>query len=305
MDARDLADLLVLRAVAEQGSFTRAAQALGRSQPAVSQAIAGLEARLGQPLLLRSTRSLRPTEAGQRLIARMTPALDDLETALSDLRDSRDRPSGPLRITSLRYPAEHILMPALIDFRRAYPEVEVAVRVQEGFEDLVGTGQDAGVRLGLHLAQDVTALRIGPDMPIAVVAAPDYADRHGLPETLQDLARHDCIGYRLASADTVFRWQFVQDTRPVSLSHRTGLVVDDGDTLVAAALAGAGLAWVLEPLVRDHLTAGRLVRCLTPYCPVWPGYHLYYRHRKQKSPALSAFVDTLRRHPAAAAGRGG
>lgn len=294
MDRRDLADLLVFQAIAEAGSFTRAAARLGRAQSGLSQTVAALEARLGVPLLARSTRSVRPTEAGQRLLDQVAPALRQIESGLADARQERDRPSGTVRLTVMEYPARAILVPALSGFLARYPGVRVDVHVSDRFTDIVGGGFDAGIRFGTHLEKDMVAVPIGPDVKAAIVAAPSYYSRRGRPAGLEHLAAHDCLNYRTASHGDVFRWMFQQGGRTVEIPVEGPATFNDAPVMIEAALAGLGLAYTFSLHVAAHLAAGRLESCLDEFCPVWSGYHLYFPSRHQKSAALSALVAFLR-----------
>ncbi|RFA26242.1 LysR family transcriptional regulator [Alkalilimnicola ehrlichii] len=294
MDRRDIADLLVFQAIVEAGSFTRAAARMGRAQSGLSQAVSALEARLGVPLLARSTRSVRPTEAGQRLLEQVAPALRQIESGLLDVRQERDRPSGTLRLTAMEYPARAILVPALTEFLASYPGVRVDIHVSDRFTDIVKGGFDAGIRFGTHLEKDMVAVPVGPDISAAIVAAPAYYARRGRPERLEDLEAHDCLNYRTASHGDLFRWMFRQGARTVEIPVKGSATFNDAPVMIEAALAGLGLAYAFEPHVAEHLASGRLETCLDQFCPVWSGYHLYYPSRHQKSAALSALVQLLR-----------
>lgn len=294
MDHRDLADLLVLQAVAEAGSFTRAAARLGRAQSGLSQAVRALEGRLGVPLLARTTRSVRPTDAGRRLLEQVLPALRQIEGGLSEVGQERGRPSGQLRLTVMDHPARAILVPALAGFLSRHPDVTVDLHVSDRLTDIVEGAFDAGIRFGTHLERDMVAVSIGPDIRATVVGAPAYLARRGRPERLEDLSAHECINYLLASHGDVYRWMFRQGERTVEMAVGGRVVVNDGPVIIEAALAGLGLAYTFEPHVAEHLAAGRLERCLEAFCPTWSGYHLYYPGRHQKSAALTALVDHLR-----------
>lgn len=298
MDRRDLADLLLLQAIADAGSFTRAATQLGRVQSGLSQAIGELEARLGVTLLARSTRSVRPTEAGQRLLDHVVPALRQIETGLMEVQHQRDQPTGTLRLTAMEYPARAILVPALGEFLARYPGVLVDIDVNDRFTDIVGGGFDAGIRFGTHLEKDMVAVPVGPDMKVAIVAAPSYFARRGRPNSLRDLAEHDCINYRAATHGDLFRWMLRDGTRTVEVLVGGSTILNDAPVMMQAAVAGLGLAYTFEPHVDQHLASGHLETCLEQFCPMWSGYHLYYPGRRQKSAALSAFVELLkqRRH---------
>lgn len=297
MKREDLSDLAAFLAVAEERSFTRGAIRLGLSQATLSQTVSNLERRLGLRLLARTTRSVRTTEAGQRLLETLRPAFADIDGQLQALTALSDTPSGTIRLNTIRYPARALVLPALSGFRRAYPGVKVEISIEDAFTDIVAGGFDAGIRFGHQVEKDMIAVPIGPDARAAVVATPDYFERYPKPENPRDLARHDCINFRLASAGNIYRWQFWENGRALDVKVDGGLTVNDGDTLEEAALAGQGLAYLFEDQVAEHLRSGRLVRCLEDWCPPSPGYHLYYPTRRQKTPALAAFVEALRYRP--------
>lgn len=294
MDRRDIADLLILQAIVEAGSFTRAAARMGRAQSGLSQAVSALESRLGVPLLARSTRSVRPTKVGQRLIEQVTPALRQIEDGLAEVRQEHDRPSGTLRLTVMEYPASAILIPALPEFLARYPSVKVDIHVSDQFTNIVAGGFDAGVRFGTHLEKDMVAVPVSPDVRVAVVASPTYYARYGRPEQLKDVTAHACLNYRTASHGDIFHWLFQQGEQNVEIPVEGPGIFNNGPVMIEAALAGLGLAYVFEPHVAEHLASGRLETCLEKYCPLWSGYHLYYPSRHQKSAALSALVKHLR-----------
>lgn len=294
MDRRNLQDLLVLQAVAEGGSFTRAAAALGRAQSGISQSIRSLEKRLGTPLLNRTTRSVSLTDAGERLLRRTAPAFREISEGLSDAASASDSVSGVLRLTMADFPARKIVGPTLKRFMTLYPRISLDIHVGDRFDDIVEKGYDAGIRLGTHLENDMIAVPVGPEMRAVVVASPAYLSDHPTPRTIEDLREHDCINYRTASHGDNFRWRFRQGSRSIDVPVTGRLMVNDAPLLVETALSGVGLAYTFEPFVVEELASGRLVRCLADVCPVWPGYHLYYPGRDQKSKALSAFVDHLR-----------
>jgi DNA-binding transcriptional LysR family regulator len=294
MDRRDLPDLQLFQVVAEEGSFTRAALRLGRAQSGISQAIAALEQRIGLPLLARTTRNVRPTEAGQRLLNSLNPALRLIENGLTELREARGGVVGTLRLTSIEYPARAIMIPALSGFMEQYPNVTVDLSISDRLTDIVEAGFDAGIRMGAHLEQDMSALPLGPDLRAVVIGSPVYFARRGRPENLEDLAGHACLNYRNASHSDLFRWSFRQGERRLEMAVKGPLISDDAHVLIEAALAGQGLIYLFEPFVSAHLAAGRLQTCLEEFCPLWSGYHLYYPGRQQKSAALAALVDYLR-----------
>lgn len=294
MKREDLSDLAVFLAVAEERSFTRGAIRLGLSQATLSQTVSNLERRLGIRLLARTTRSVRTTEAGERLLETLRPALADLDAQIQTLAAMSDTPTGTLRLTTIGYPARALVLPALSGFHKAYPGVKLEISVDDAFTDIVAGGFDAGIRFGHRVEKDMIAVPIGPDIRVAVVATPNYFERCSKPENPRDLSRHDCINFRLASAGNIFRWQFWDKGRLLDVKVDGSLTVNDGDTLEAAALCGLGLAYLFEDQVTPHLESGALVRCLEKWCPPAPGYHLYYPTRRQKTPALAALVETLR-----------
>lgn len=293
MRREDLPDLVAFAAVANERSFTRAASRLGMSQPALSHAIRALEKRLDLRLLARTTRSVAPTEAGQRLLETLQPALDAIDSQLQSLETMRHGLAGTVRITAVRHAGTSIVLPALRQFREQYPGIKIELSLDDAFTDIVAGGFDAGIRLGDHVEKDMIAQAIGPDVRAAVVASPDYFERFPVPKSPRDLDDQDCIGYRLAGSGEPYRWQFARAGRPVTVSVAGSLMVNDGDALVRATLEGQGLAFTFEHYVLDHIAAGRLVRVLEPWCPSQPGYRLYYASRR-KSPALAAFIAALR-----------
>ena len=290
----ELADLAIFAAVAEARSFTRAAARLGRSQPALSQTVRRLEERLRLRLLTRTTRSVAPTPAGEQLLATLRPAFGDIEARLEALGELREQPSGSLRLTAGRHAAETVLWPALLRLAERYPDVTVEVVVSAALVDIVAERFDAGIRLGEQVAKDMVAVRIGPDLRMAVVGSPGYFARHGVPETPHDLTRHRCGNIRLPTAGGLYAWEFERDGRAVNVRVDGPFVVNDMDPLVEAALRGAVLAMVMEDMVAPTVADGRLVRVLDDWCPPFPGYHLYYPSRRHPSSAFTALLHELR-----------
>jgi DNA-binding transcriptional LysR family regulator len=293
MDRRDLMDLMLFQAVAEAGSFTNAAAKLGRAQSGISQSISALEQRLGTPLLARTTRNVRPTEAGQRLLATLTPAFRQIDEGLTALKEARVGVVGTLRLTAIEYPARAILVPILTAFLERYPNVTVDLDVSDRLTEIVGAGFDAGIRMGAHLEQDMSVLPLGPDLRAVVVGSPEYFARRGTPDRLEDLSDHACLSYRQPSHDDLFRWSFRQGERRVDMSVGGPFITNDVHVMIEAALCGQGLTYLFEPMVSEHLASGRLQTCLEPFCPKWSGYHLYYPGKHQKSAALTALVDFI------------
>jgi DNA-binding transcriptional LysR family regulator len=294
MPGTNLNDLQAFRTVATERSFTRAAAQLGVSPSALSQTLRGLEARLGLRLLARTTRSVAPTEAGERLLRTLGPAFDEIEAALGSLAALRDRPSGTIRLTAAEHAADAVLWPALERLLPAYPDITVEVQVDNTLVDLVSGRFDAGIRMGELLDQDMVAVRIGPDLRMAVVGAPAYFARRPPPRTPQDLTAHACINLRLPTRGGIYAWEFEKDGREVRVRVEGPLVFNVAPPMLRAALAGLGLAYVFEDQVQAYLVDGRLVRALADWCPSFPGYHLYYPSRRQPTPAFALLVEALR-----------
>jgi DNA-binding transcriptional LysR family regulator len=258
MQRDELGDLSAFMAVARQRSFTRAAVDLRTSQSALSHAVRRLEARLGVRLLARTTRSVSPTEAGEQLLTTLEPALDDIEAKLGALRDMRDKPAGPVRITCSRHAANSLLWPAIHAVLGDYPDIEVELSIDSALTNIVADRFDAGVRLGESLEKDMIALRIGPDLRMIVLGSPDYLKRHGVPETPRDLTAHRCINLRMATRGNLYAWEFEQDGRPLNVRVEGSLIVNDSTFAVQAALDGHGLACTVEdPVTLGHVAAGR------------------------------------------------
>jgi DNA-binding transcriptional LysR family regulator len=294
MNRDDASDLLAFLAVARERSFTRAAAKLGLSQSALSQTVRALEERLGVRLLARTTRSVAPTQAGEQLLKTIAPKLDEMDAALAALGDLRDKPAGMIRITSTEYAAEAVLMPALAKLLPNYPDIKVEVAIDYGLSNIVTAQYDAGIRPGELVDRDMVAVRVGPDLRMAVVGAPIYFATRKKPRTPQDLTGHSCINLRLPSHGGVYVWEFEKGGRALNVRVDGQLMFNGAGALLNAALAGFGLAYVMEGHARPHITAGRLVRVLADWCPPFAGYHLYYPSRRQPSPAFSLLVDALR-----------
>lgn len=286
--------LATFATVARERSFTRAAAKLGISQSALSQQVQNLEERLGVRLLTRTTCSVAPTEAGERLLSTISPKFDEIEGAIADLRSLRDRPAGTIRLTAGEHPAVSILQPALARFLPDFPDIKVELIVDYGFADIVAQGFDAGVRLGEQLEKDMVAVRIGPEMRMAVVASPAYFARHPVPQTAEDLTSHNCINSRLPTYDTIFQWGLEKDGHHLKLRSEGQLVLNTLGLRIAAALDGMGIAYLPEDQILAHIAAGRLVRVLDDWCQPFPGYHLYYPSRKHPSAAFSLLLDRFR-----------
>jgi DNA-binding transcriptional LysR family regulator len=294
MPRQTINDLIAFQAIARERSFTRAAARIGVSTSALSHTLRGLEERLGIRLLTRTTRSVSPTDAGERLLAAIGPHFDGIEAELAALSTMRDKPAGSIRITTGTHAAETILAPALASLLPDYPDIHVELSLNAGFIDIVAERFDAGVRLGETIAQDMVAVRIGPDMRMAAVASPQYLAAREAPQTPHDLARHACINLRFPTHGGLYAWEFEKDGRAVNVRVTGQLTVNDIALARQAALDGLGIAYLPENFVRPAIEAGRLVHLLAPWCPPFPGYHLYYPSRRQQSRAFSVLVEALR-----------
>ncbi|RRI05819.1 LysR family transcriptional regulator [Mesorhizobium tamadayense] len=297
MARENVNDLLAFLAVARERSFTRAAAKLGVSQSALSHTIRALEARLGLRLLTRTTRSVSPTEAGERLLVGVGPRFDEIEAELAALSELREKPAGTIRITAGEHPAETILWPALARLLPDYPDIKIEVIVDYGLADIVAERYDAGIRLGEQVAKDMIAVRVGPEMRMAVVGAPVYFANHKPPRTPQDLTGHNCINLRLPTYGGIYAWEFEKAGRQLKVRVEGQLVFNTAALRLNAVLAGSGLAYLPEDQAMRYLAGGELVRVLADWCPPFPGYHLYYPSRRQPSPAFALLVDALRYRP--------
>jgi DNA-binding transcriptional LysR family regulator len=287
-------DLAAFAIVAKERSFTRAAAKLGVSQSALSQTIRALEERLGLRLLTRTTRSVAPTEAGGRLLQTVAPRFEEIQAELASLNELREKPAGTVRITAGEHPAISVLQPALKRFLPDYPDINVEIIVDYGLTDIVAAGYDAGVRMGEQVAKDMIAVRIGPEMRMAVVGSPGYFERHPRPRTPQDLTVHKCINTRLPTYGGLFPWGLEKGGREVKVRGDGQLVFNNLALRLHSALDGLGVAYMPEDQVLSHVKGGRLIRVLEDWCPYFPGYHLYYPSRKHSSPALTLLTDVLR-----------
>lgn len=287
-------DLISFMVVARERSFTRAAAQLGVSQSALSHAMRNLESRLDVRLLTRTTRNVAPTEAGEKLYQRLSPHLQDIELELTALRDTRDRPAGNIRLTAGEHAMDTVLWPRLKPFMQTYPDINIEVTVDNGLTDIVDERFDAGVRLGEQVARDMIAVRIAPDMCMAVAASPAYLATHGIPETPHDLQQHRCINMRLPTRGGLYAWEFERDGVPLRVRVEGQLILNCLPQRIDAAEAGLGLVYVPEDSVSEAIAAGRLQRVLTDWCVPFPGYYLYYPSRRQHTTAFALLVETLR-----------
>jgi DNA-binding transcriptional LysR family regulator len=293
MQRTDLSDLAAFVAVAKHRSFRRAAVELRVSPSALSHAIRGVEERLGIRLLNRTTRSVAPSEAGERLLARLRPALLDIADAVEDVNAFRDTPTGTLRLNVPR-PAAHLLLaPVMARFLRANPQMHLEIVADDGLVDIVSAGFDAGIRLGESLERDMIAVAIGPLQRFAIVGSPAYFDGREKPRTPADLRDHACIRYRFPSG-VLYRWKFEKRGRALEVDVDGPLTLGEPELMARAALDGVGLALAFEGYVEAPIAAGRLVRVLADWCPTFPGFHLYYPSRRQVPAGLRAFIEMVR-----------
>jgi len=294
MQRGNLDDLSAFLIVAREGSFTKAAAKLGISQSTLSYTIKELEPRLKLRLLTRTTRSVSPTAAGERLLHNVGPRLEEIEAELAALGELREKPAGTIRITTLEFAADSILVPKLAKLLRAYPDIKVEIVIDYGLTDIVAQRYDAGVRNGEQVAKDMIAVRIGPDARMAVVGAPSYFKGRAEPKKPQDLIGHNCINLRLPTHGGLYAWEFEKGNRELKVRVEGQFTFNSTGPMLNAAVAGLGLAYVPEGLVQPHIAKGRLTRVLADWCPPYPGYHLYYPSRRQPSAAFALLVDALR-----------
>jgi len=287
-------DVLAFVHVVREGSFTRAAAVVGVTPSALSHAIRGLETRLGVRLLTRTTRSISPTEAGERLFTSVAPRFEDIDAELAAVKELRDKPVGTIRITSAEHAANSILWPKLSKVLHQYPDINVEITVDYTLSDIVSQRYDAGVRIGDQVAKDMIAVRISPDLRIAVVASPAYFAKRARPKTPLDLEQHNCINLRLQTHGGLLPWDFSKDGHETKFRVTGQWVFNNSSPIVRAALADYGVAFVPEDMVLEHIAAGRLIRVLDKWCAPYPGYHLYYPSRRQSSRALGVIVEALR-----------
>ncbi len=294
MRREEMADLTAFLAVAEERSFTRAAARLGMSQSALSQIVRKLEERLELRLLTRTTRSVAPTDAGERLLETLAPALNDLDARIAELSALRGKPAGVIRITSVEHAAETVLWPVLKSFLRTYPDIIVEIVLEYRLTDIVAERLDAGVRLGEQVDKDMIAVRISPDIPMVIVGAPGYLDRQPRPKVPQDLLAHQCINLRLGASREHAPWRFKKGQREPHVRVDGPLAFNSLPMIREGALDGFGLAYLPHDMVQHLLDEGRLVSVLADWCPPLPAYHLYYPSRRQQLPAFTLLVEALR-----------
>ncbi|WP_017349227.1 LysR family transcriptional regulator [Pantoea sp. A4] len=287
-------DLIYLVMVAQERSFTRAAAKLGVSQSALSHAIRGLEERLNVRLLTRTTRSVAPTEAGERLVQSVEPMLNDIEKALVSVQEKQGNISGNIRITAGEHALTTTLWPLLKPFLQQYPEVNVEMSVDNTLTDIVSGRFDAGVRLGEQVEKDMVAVRIGPDWSMATVATPDYFAQHGIPATPYELQHHNCINMRLPTLGGIYNWEFRDGDREIKVKVEGQLIFNNLSSRIDAAVSGMGIAYVPEDSVKSLIAEGKLQRILQAWCTPFSGYYLYYPSRKQHTAAFAKLIDAVK-----------
>jgi DNA-binding transcriptional LysR family regulator len=293
MERTDLSILAAFLAIGEDRSFTKAGKRLGVSPSAMSHAIRGLEEGLGVRLLSRTTRSVAPTEAGEQLLARLRPALTDVQDALDQLSGLRDKPAGRVRLLVPRLAGTTVLGPRLAKFTSDYPDVVLDITADDSRLDIVAGGFDAGIHFGEYIQKDMIAVRVSKDHRAAIVGSPAYFKSHSKPKTPHDLLKHRCINFRHGTAG-VYRWEFDKGKKSLSVAVNGPLIVDDVETLVRAAIDGIGIAFVSDERVASELARGGLVRVLEAWCQPFPGFFLYYPSRRQQPAALSALISALK-----------
>ncbi|ELN9317633.1 DNA-binding transcriptional regulator PgrR [Escherichia coli] len=294
MKREEIADLMAFVVVAEERSFTRAAARLSMAQSALSQIVRRIEERLGLRLLTRTTRSVVPTEAGEHLLSVLGPMLHDIDSAMASLSDLQNRPSGTIRITTVEHAAKTILLPAMRTFLKSHPEIDIQLAIDYGLTDVVSERFDAGVRLGGEMDKDMIAIRIGPDIPMAIVGSPDYFSRRSVPTSVSQLIDHQAINLYLPTSGTANRWRLIRGGRKVRVRMEGQLLLNTIDLIIDAAIDGHGLAYLPYDQVERAIKEKKLIRVLDKFTPDLPGYHLYYPHRRHAGSAFSLFIDRLK-----------
>jgi DNA-binding transcriptional LysR family regulator len=294
MGPENIKDILAFLAVAEERSFTRAAGKLGVSQSALSHAVRGLETRLGVRLLSRTTRSVAPTEAGERLIRNVAPRLEEIEAEIAAVADLGEKPAGTIRITAIDHVVDSVVWPRLASVLEQYPDVRVEIATEYRMVDIAAERYDIGVRYGDQVQKDMVAVRLTEDVPMTIVAAPRYFETHKVPTSAQDLARHNCITLRLSGSGGIYAWELRDGVRPVEVRVAGQVTFNGAYQMLQAALSGYGLAFLPEEMTQPHVDAGRLHRVMDDCCPSFPGLYAYYPSRRNSSKALRLVVEALR-----------
>jgi len=297
MIRENMNSLVAFITVATEKNFTKAAAKLGVSQSALSHTIRELEARLNIRLLTRTTRSVSPTEAGQRLLERVAPHVDEIQQELISLSELRDKPAGTIRLTTTEFVIDHLLWPKLIDFLPQYPDIHLELNIDYGFTDIVAERFDAGIRNGEQVANGMISVRIGPDMRMAVVGSSQYFALHPRPITPQDLTAHQCINLRLPTYGGLYAWEFKKGEQELNVRVKGQVIFNTSTQMLHAALNHFGLAYLPETMVTPYLENHQLIRVLDDWCPTFAGFHLYYPHRRNASPAFRLLVEALKYRP--------
>jgi DNA-binding transcriptional LysR family regulator len=292
--AHNLNDILVFLAVARERSFTRAAAKLGMTQSALSHIIRGLEERLGVRLLTRTTRSVSPTDAGERLLQNVGPRLEEIEAEIAAVSDLGDKPAGTIRITAIDHVVDDVLWPRIAPLLPQYPDLHVEISADYRLVDIAAERYDIGVRWGDQVEKDMIAVRLTPDVKMMIVGAPSYFSHRPVPASSQDLMKHNCINLRLASSGGLYAWELRHDGQDLEVRVRGQLVFNSAYQILQAALDGCGLAFIPEDLAGEHVRAGRLTSVMADWCPSFPGLHAYYPSRRQNSRALALVIDAIR-----------
>jgi DNA-binding transcriptional LysR family regulator len=291
---QNLKGLLAFLAVARERSFTRAAAQLGVSQSALSHTIRGLESRMGVRLLTRTTRSVSPTETGERLVQNLGPLVEGMETELASVGELRDKPAGTVRITATDYAANTVLWPRLTPVLREFPDIKVEINTDYRLTDIAAERFDIGVRLGSEVARGMIAVRLTPDMRMSIVGSPSYLRKRATPQTPHELTLHDCINLRLPTYGGLLPWELHKGRKQIQVRVEGQLTFNGTYQILAATLDGFGLGYIPEDLAKPHVEAGRLKWVLEDWFPTFPGYHVYYPSRRQSSKALAVVIDALR-----------
>jgi len=297
MPRENINDILAFLAVAQERSFTRAAARLGISQSALSHTIRALETRLGVRLLTRTTRSVSPTEAGERLMQTVAPRLEEIEAEIAAVSEFGDKPIGTIRITAIDHVVDTVLWPRLAKVLEQYPDLRLEISADYRMVDIAAERYDIGVRYGDQVAKDMVAVRLTPDIPMTIVAAPRYFETHKVPVAIQDLVRHNCITLRLSSSGGIYAWELRQGHRKVETRVSGQVTVNGAYQMLEAAISGYGLAFLPEELTQPHVEAGRLRRVMDDCCPEFPGLHAYYPSRRNSSRALRLVIEAIRYQP--------
>lgn len=297
MIRENMNSLVAFITVATEKNFTKVAAKLGVSQSALSHTIRELEARLNIRLLTRTTRSVSPTEAGQRLLERVAPHVDEIQQELISLSELRDKPAGTIRLTTTEFVIDHLLWPKLIDFLPQYPDIHLELNIDYGFTDIVAERFDAGIRNGEQVANGMISVRIGPDMRMAVVGSSQYFALHPRPITPQDLTAHQCINLRLQTYGGLYAWEFKKGEQELNVRVKGQVIFNTSTQMLHAALNHFGLAYLPETMVTPYLENHQLIRVLDDWCPTFAGFHLYYPHRRNASPAFRLLVEALKYRP--------